>query len=95
MLPGLFGLFSSSGYPVQPNKLDKPNKPDRQERPDKLKLQSGLSLPLIVVQMYCRDSNALKWRPGISDADLGRNRLGCGLQENIIDIGSVEHFFLQ
>jgi hypothetical protein len=39
MLPGLFGLFSSSGYPVQPNKLDKPNKPDRQERPDKLNLQ--------------------------------------------------------
>jgi hypothetical protein len=39
MLPGLFGLFSSSGYPVPLNKQDKPNKPDRQERPDKLNLQ--------------------------------------------------------
>ena len=27
--------------------------------------------------------------------NLGRNRLGCGLHENVINIGPVEHFFLQ
>jgi len=27
--------------------------------------------------------------------NLGRNRLGCGLRDYVIDIGPVEHFFLQ